>query len=213
VKFLLIGVGEVGSDALQRHIKPNDVGIMAEPVPHLYEAAKARWASHIGINVEYAAVCNEEHISNGSALFRYIPPNKLKGLPAWCRGLGSLTDRNALSPGYWQTARGNLCATRAGFDYARLSGIIEEIVVPAITPLELCDKYDLHAFDVVQIDAEGYDYEIIKACDFDRIEVGKLRYEYSSLTADEVHECDALLKAQGFNIRVEDTQNRLAHRA
>jgi FkbM family methyltransferase len=51
------------------------------------------------------------------------------------------------------------------------------ITASSMTFTELCDKHDLQDIHYLQIDTEGYDYEIIKSIDFDKINIDVLRYE------------------------------------
>lgn len=51
------------------------------------------------------------------------------------------------------------------------------ILAPSMTFMELCYKYDIRHIDYLQIDTEGYDAEIIKSIDFDKVDIDIIKYE------------------------------------
>ncbi len=53
----------------------------------------------------------------------------------------------------------------------------EVLEVPSMSFNELCEKHKIDHIYYLQIDTEGYDSEIIKSIDFDKIEIDTLRYE------------------------------------
>jgi hypothetical protein len=54
---------------------------------------------------------------------------------------------------------------------------LDEIVAPAMTFMELCEKHDIKHIDFLQIDTEGYDAQIIKSIDFSKVDIDILKYE------------------------------------
>jgi FkbM family methyltransferase len=52
-----------------------------------------------------------------------------------------------------------------------------EITAPSMTFNELCSKYNITHIHFLQIDTEGYDYEIIKSIDFNNVRIDVLQYE------------------------------------
>lgn len=52
-----------------------------------------------------------------------------------------------------------------------------QLPAPGMTFERLCSKYGVTEIDFLQIDTEGYDSEIIKSIDFDRITIHKIKYE------------------------------------
>lgn len=54
---------------------------------------------------------------------------------------------------------------------------LKSFEAPSMTFTELCDKYELTHIHFLQIDTEGYDAEIIKSIDFNRIKIDVIRYE------------------------------------
>jgi len=67
-----------------------------------------------------------------------------------------------------------------GFSLLPMDDWGDELIVfksPSMTFNELCDKYKITNVRFLQIDTEGYDAEIIKAIDFNKINIDILRYE------------------------------------
>lgn len=82
----------------------------------------------------------------------------------------------------------------------------KEIVSHEISCLTVDDVLRLANFDTVdllQIDAEGYDYEILKSIDFDRVCPKILRFEYRHFSDDDLQECLKMLAARGYRFLTE----------
>ena len=62
---------------------------------------------------------------------------------------------------------------------------IERTEVPSLTFESLCRKHGIGELDLLLIDAEGYDYEIIKGIDFERHRPRLLIYESILFSGDE----------------------------
>ena len=54
----------------------------------------------------------------------------------------------------------------------------EELETPSMTFNELCRKHKLAHIHYLQVDAEGYDAEIIKSIDFSKVNIDIIKYEY-----------------------------------
>lgn len=76
---------------------------------------------------------------------------------------------------------------------------LAKISVPAMSLNELIYKYtDQTAFQMLQIDAEGYDDCIIYSANLDRYKFKEIRFEYCHLTKDALDDLDAFLSARGY---------------
>jgi len=73
-------------------------------------------------------------------------------------------------------------------------------LVPCITLDTLFRRHQVSRVDLLQVDVEGYDFEIIKLIDFKRICPKLIRYEHRHLRPGEKHACKALLKSNGYRI-------------
>lgn len=72
--------------------------------------------------------------------------------------------------------------------------------VPCITLDTLLRRHRVARVDLLQIDAEGYDYEILKRLDFKTLRPVMIRYEHRHLRARDKHACKAHLKRWGYRI-------------
>ena len=77
---------------------------------------------------------------------------------------------------------------------------IEELKVPALSPSALLDKHGVAAFDVLVIDAEGYDFEIIKMIDLERYRPAIVYFEFTHLTAADRQQCLTHLADRGYRM-------------
>lgn len=159
-------------------------GILVEPLPDLYAELKTNYAQCEGLLFENVAVTGTHE---RRTIYR-VPQESIKGakLPHWVKGISSLyNDRNAL---------GGKNGLLSGAElpehfYARLKKCIVEEQVRCVPLESLIEKYKVKRVDVLQIDTEGYDYQVFKQFDFSRfrpwfmkIEVGNLvRAEYEKV--------------------------------
>jgi FkbM family methyltransferase len=59
---------------------------------------------------------------------------------------------------------------------------------------------ELKKIDLLQIDTEGFDFEIIKMFPFDKIKPGVISYESERLSSADILACESYLKKQGYNV-------------
>lgn len=62
----------------------------------------------------------------------------------------------------------------------------------------LLNEHKVHHCSLIQIDAEGYDYEIIKSLDFNKIKPSILHFEHRHLSDKDLNECIHLLASHGY---------------
>jgi FkbM family methyltransferase len=62
----------------------------------------------------------------------------------------------------------------------------------------IIEKHQVKKIDLIIIDAEGYDFEIIKTIPFDYIKPGVIVYEHSHFNDDVKNECRSFLKNFGY---------------
>ena len=72
--------------------------------------------------------------------------------------------------------------------------------VQSMTFDDIISKYKVSKLDYLQIDAEGYDFEIIKMIDFSRLTPRIIRFEYTNLSNTELKTCRELLKGRGYRL-------------
>ena len=80
----------------------------------------------------------------------------------------------------------------------RHRGALKTITVPALTLESLLAKHGVERVNVLQIDTEGFDFEIIKMIDFKRIKPEIIHYENNFLNRRQKSECSRILGQQNY---------------
>src|SRR5690606_10682341 len=75
---------------------------------------------------------------------------------------------------------------------------IDEINVRVSTLAQVLAEHDVFRIDILQIDVEGYDYEVLKQFDFDRYSPTLVNYEHQHLSAEDKESCAAMLSSRGY---------------
>lgn len=169
-------------DPLWRHIQGrNWSGVMVEPVPYVYRRLERSYANEPRIRLVNAAIAP----TAGTATLYHLPESDEPGLPPWYDALASFSR--------------DVIAKHREF-IPDIERRIEPIQVPTITFEDLCHQNDLDRIDIVQIDTEGYDYEIIKLIDLERFAPRILMFEHIHLPPDDLQECERLLMGHHYEI-------------
>lgn len=84
------------------------------------------------------------------------------------------------------------------FKDKQVDDYIDEIRVEAVSFKTLVGKHGIKNVDLLQIDTEGFDFEVIKMFDFDRYSPKIINYESVHLKASERIECESFLKNKGY---------------
>lgn len=181
VRFVQVGSNEAGyGDPLRYHIRNNGWrGLMIEPLPHVFRRLQQRYGDTPGLILENVAIDREP----GTRPFYHLRPSDEPGLPVWYDMLGSFLKENVLA-------------------HQRFLGDIPERIVETsvrcLTFDQVCEKHGIAAFDVLHIDAEGYDAEILRSVDLERYRPALVLYESKHLHADDYADSLARLHAAGM---------------
>lgn len=167
-------------DPLRREILRRQwSGVLVEPVPFIYERLCANYAGHPTMRFENCAIAAE----GGAMPFHYL--RRDPSLPQWASGLGSFMLDVVLSHRQW---------------IPDIENYLESTDVPCKSLDELCDSYALGQVDLLQIDTEGYDYEIVRMIDFERLRPRLIVFEHKHLQAAERASSEARLRDHGFEL-------------
>lgn len=79
------------------------------------------------------------------------------------------------------------------------SSNIEEIQVTCQPLSEILDAQSFDELDILQIDTEGYDYQVIRTIDFSRHKPTILRFEHVHLSPSDHDRCIELLAENGYH--------------
>ena len=73
-------------------------------------------------------------------------------------------------------------------------------MVPCITFDLLLNRHQVKRIDLLQMDVEGYDYQLLMLFDFERIKPRLIRYEHRLLTLSDKSSCQKRLAQNGYQI-------------
>jgi FkbM family methyltransferase len=158
-------------------------GIMVEPVPYVFQKLKANnghLARRVRLeNVAIADIC-------GQLPFWHLPQAQAgEGLPRLYDAIGSF--------------RKDVVLKHINF----IPDIEDRLVctnVDCITFEELCRRNEVESLDILQIDTEGYDFEIIKMIDFERLAPTLLIYEHHHFDEETDRECRQFLRGKCYDL-------------
>lgn len=78
---------------------------------------------------------------------------------------------------------------------------IAEQAVKVISPATLISTYQIQKIDLLQIDAEGYDLEVIRIFDIEKTRPQAIVFENVGLNHEDYRACISLLEKHGYNTR------------
>ena len=156
--FIQIGTNNGNDNFRNLVIKESpDLVLLVEPNESLIETIKNNYMNIRNVNIINKAVGYEDD----KEISLYIPAiNKIYGN----KGENNFT---------YADAHFSLLPMN---DWGEKENMIE-IKTKSITFNTMCSAYNINEIDYLQIDTEGFDTEIIKMIDFDKINIKKLRYE------------------------------------
>jgi FkbM family methyltransferase len=193
-------IGDTVNDPLypflceQLHEHPQAVVVLVEPVASYFEQLRATYAGLTTVRLENVAIAESD---GDRDLFRLGVSPTDHGQPEWLAQLGSLRqDRMTELWNRYEQAlfdREGRTDDLRGFWHAHRT--VER--VRCMTIHQLLERHGISQLDLLQIDAEGYDYSILKTIDFGRIRPRFVNYERVLLHDDEPA-CRAMMTAAGY---------------
>lgn len=99
-----------------------------------------------------------------------------------------------------QLDRARLMTTLVKQGFSRDESFIKQIKVPAYRLESLARRHGLEQIDVLQIDVEGFDYDIIKMVDFECMSPSIINFEHAHIGLDEQIECWEYLTKFGYHL-------------
>ena len=179
--FIQIGANDgVRCDDIYRFVTKNKLkGIVVEPLKDLFSELEKNYSEHPQIKKVNAAISNE----NGQqALYRIRPD---ASVPDWCHGIASFNKSHLLS---------------SSNKIPNINEYIEEELVECITFSRLISENNVTQVDFLQVDVEGFDFEIIKMIDFNVIKPKIIRYEWCNLSSEDNLRCADYLVEKGYTL-------------
>jgi FkbM family methyltransferase len=194
-KLYVIQIGAndgITHDPIHKFIKrDNWRGVLLEPQSYVYETfLKKIYAKNRGIHTLCAAIGPED----GKQQLYKIGFSNMR----WATGLASFQKENvekAFSSGYVQAK-----CMRYQIPLPDESEYIISDEVTMISPETLMKNYSIAHIDLLQIDAEGYDYEVIKMFKIQQFRPRAIVFEHTHLSEDDKTSCFQHLKANEYKI-------------
>jgi len=161
--------------------------LLIEPVRHLFKQLTANYARcPADIRFENAAVAEA---AGHRDFYRLKDDTDLTGMPDWMNQLGSLLPERI--DAMWDACEQN----PEHKQFLAENTITDRVRCATIDALRR--KHAIGRIDFLQIDAEGYDYEILKTIDFESSKPKAINYE-RVLLGDSEAECRGMLQSHGY---------------
>ena len=188
VFFVEIGAMDgVSFDPLYEHVVTNGWhGLLVEPLQDMFSQLKQTYRNQKGLIFENAAIADAPGTKK---MFRVSLEAVDKGLvPYWAKGISSFfEDRNEI---------GGAGVSSEIFEQIQPHVMCETVRCETLNNLLL--KHNIKKIDILQIDVEGYDYNVLKQVDFRRFSPRIIRMESSVLSPSERRLSLELLKTHGY---------------
>jgi FkbM family methyltransferase len=147
-------------------------GILVEPQKEEFERLKISYRDIDNLRFENVAIAENSELRPLYKLRdEYIEDN-------WQRGIASFLPKRSLEKHDMVTTEMVQCVT---FDI-------------------ILNRNQVKQIDLLQIDVEGYDYELLKLFDFERIRPQLIRYEHRHLSPSDKNSCKKHLTQNGYKI-------------
>lgn len=182
---------------------------LIEPVKYYFDKLVENYKNASGhITLINRAISNID----GEINFNIIDPHEIEKnkLPEFLMGISSIyDDRNSLSENYWLT-RGKIHTEKYGWTY---DGLIKKykrkIKVNSIRSDTFLKTYFVNKIDVLIIDAQGYEFHILK--DFlQYIKPKYIKIDYNNLLKNELEQCKDLFLINNYRTIFYSGQEALA---
>lgn len=179
--FIQIGANDgIQRDQLRTEVMARQwSGILVEPVPYVFERLRRNCIAQPRLTLDNVAI--SDHV--GFQELYYLPQSDDEGLPQWYDALASFNRDVVLKHREY---------------IPDIEARIASMNVPCVTFSGLCERHNVDHVDLIQIDTEGYDFEIIKLIDFDRYRPAVLMFEHHHLDPRARSACAEYLRARGF---------------
>jgi FkbM family methyltransferase len=179
--FVQIGANDgVFNDPIRQFVTRHDLaGLVVEPLKDFYEKLVQNYQPYPKVKPVNVAI----HESARTMEIHRADPSKIAHLDPWIIGIGSFRK-----------------------EHHRANAVPDEVMttetVACITLDELLTIHHVSKVDLLQIDTEGYDYEIINMIDFTRVKPAIIHFEHGlpagTMTQPQFLECVELLMREGY---------------
>jgi len=168
-------------------------GVLVEPQKYVYDNFLTKvYKKNKGVHTICAAIGSK---SETQKLYKIGFSNM-----RWATGLASFqkdTIEKAFDDGYIQE-----CCEK--YNIQMPVDLNERIVsqdVTIISPDDLIKKYNIESIDLLQIDTEGYDFEVIKMFDIPKLSPKAIVFEHKHLKQRDTEACYSHLKEYNYKLK------------
>lgn len=191
--FIQIGANDgLTGDSLRKYItKYNWKGVLVEPVPYVFKRLKENYKDYRGLHFENSAIGVKGGFTKFYALSEFdLQKKKLFGDHEKYKvdQLGSFDKATLLKHSYM---------------HPQFESLVEEIDVPAMTFDSLLTKYNISNVDLLQLDVEGYDFELLNTMNFDKIVPKVLVFEHQHMKKEHYKAVLKKLRKIGYKFYVD----------
>jgi FkbM family methyltransferase len=159
-------------------------GIAVEPQADVFALLKKTYEGFKGVRCVHAAIAKE----TGKKPFYTVKESlktkdnfsRVTGIASFDKEVFRKTVRNKLPPG------------------AAVDDYVQETLIDTLSFADLARNYGIERIDLLQLDCEGYDYEILKTFDFGRFSPSLINLESMHFSEAVRAECEALLASRGY---------------
>jgi FkbM family methyltransferase len=170
--------GKTGDPVHSIITQGNWSGILVEPLPNLYKELGHTYSHLSQLKLENCAIAKEDGMVE---LYRVMAD---ESLPEYVRLLASF-DRNII--------------LKQKPLIPNIEQFIEVVKVPAMSLASLIKKHSIQQVNLLQIDTEGFDYEILKMAFQSNLLPDIINFEYTHLQPEITIECGNLLASKGYS--------------
>ena len=152
-------------------------GVILEPVEDYFEDLKHNYREYPNITPVNAGL----HPSLKEATIYRVDPAFEESLAGWTKGIASL------DPNHHKKSRTS-------------SDVMIEERVRCISWDELISEYGIAKIDLLQIDTEGFDFEVLKMVDWAKFRPKIIRYEHESLSDEDRKAAWEMIQNLGYKL-------------
>lgn len=153
-------------------------GIVIEPIKDYFTELVFNYSKYDNIKAVNKAV----HPIEKKITVYKINENAKNNYPEWVKGIASL------DPNHHKKTN------------IKSEDIIQEIVNSDTLENIIEDEYKFNNVDYIQIDTEGFDYEILKMVNFNKLKPSIIKYESVNLSDEGKKQAIILLKKEGYYV-------------
>lgn len=194
--FFVIQIGAndgITNDPIHKFIKRDHwKGVLLEPQPKVFENELSKiYQNDTGIHPLCAAIGS---VDGSQKLYKIAFCDS-----RWATGLASFSLENIKLTFENGVVEKN--CRKEGIEIPKNDeDRISYDVVSVISPESLIKKYNISKIDLLQIDAEGYDLEVIKIFDISKNKPEAIIFENVNLNPKDLEACYAMLKENGYKL-------------